>query len=222
MPDREGFMEGCALGQEDGCNVGKSDIEVFSEGQLFRAALTEGCLDGTEDGQSVADSASLGREDGWLLGRPDGPNEGRLDSIDDGRPNALGVSLGCDISLWESKEVFEGTYPARLPRGAPRFAWRGTRRFNGTVADVVAAEFGALLIYRVGIPSSIAEASPLGHRPPSAFVRGRSRQRSLRWMRALGRRAGRTVGRHGGCGRLRGWLLDDGQDQCQRFASAFL
>ncbi len=107
-------MEGCALGQEDGCNVGKSDIEVFSEGQLFRTALTEGCSNGTEDGQSVADSALLGREDGWLLGRPDGPNEGRLDGIDDGRPNALGVSLGCDISLWESKEVFEG-----IPLGFP-------------------------------------------------------------------------------------------------------
>ncbi len=58
--DNEGFAEGCLLGQDDGCDVGQSKDEGCLEDWLLGAVLLDGDLEGIDDGEIVADGASLG------------------------------------------------------------------------------------------------------------------------------------------------------------------
>ena len=89
-------MDGCALGCEDGCDIGQSETEGFSEGWLLGAAVIDGDSEGVDEAQSVigvnplgielgwvddcveypADGLLDGPEEGWLLGLLDGPEEG--------------------------------------------------------------------------------------------------------------------------------------------------
>ena len=72
MPDEEGFVDGCALGPDDGSEVGESEIEGFPDGCELGVSPI---LLGPEEGRISVEGGALGDSEG----------------------NLLGLSLGCDV-----------------------------------------------------------------------------------------------------------------------------